>query len=601
MAISDRITAITNHLTDDWNSIDRLGLHTNILPKEYTQVDYIESSGTQYIDTGVNADNKLDTILDMAFTSPTSSNQNVGAILIDGSTTVRYHILCDSSQNNNFRMYAKINYVGVGTLDANRHTFEFDCTNGKVYFDGTAYNKDTTNFDVGLNFWLFGRNSTSTIYYSNVKQYGCKMYYNNVLVRDFIPCFRNTDNEVGLYDLVNNVFYTNQGTGTFTYGQVQEQHIDKNIENIKEPLDLFYNEVSDKTDLSVNGVVGRTSQETTTGKNYLNPVPFDTTTGGITTTANTNTGYITMVGTSDRNYPWILKADTNIPSGTTVVVSSDSQYTMYARLYYDSTNYETINTSTTESITLSHDIIKIAVLANMPTGTVVNETCYVQVEEGSTATSFEKFTFGASPNPDYIQPINNLTGNKTYKITTQNDEETFTIPLGDIELAELGTYKDRIYSNNGKFYLEKQIGKVILDGSENWTGYTTEPSGLGRMILQINNIANVSGSILKCNKLQSVIYSNSWNLTYDCVSVTPTDIRIIMYLKNVSNGQTFKEMVNTILPIIYYPLATPTTTEINEENYPQLYAVLKQIQDYLTAYKINKEFILGYSSPEIEY
>ena len=55
MAISYRITAITNHLTDDWNSIDRLRLHTNILPKEYTQVDYIESSGTQYIDTGVNA------------------------------------------------------------------------------------------------------------------------------------------------------------------------------------------------------------------------------------------------------------------------------------------------------------------------------------------------------------------------------------------------------------------------------------------------------------------------------------------------------------------------------------------------------------------
>ena len=34
---------------------------------------------------------------------------------------------------------------------------------------------------------------------------------------------------------------------------------------------------------------------------------------------------------------------------------------------------------------------------------------------------------------------------------------------------------------------------------------------------------------------------------------------------------------------------------------PSMYATLKQIQDYLTAYRINKEFILGYSSPEIEY
>jgi hypothetical protein len=52
---------------------------------------------------------------------------------------------------------------------------------------------------------------------------------------------------------------------------------------------------------------------------------------------------------------------------------------------------------------------------------------------------------------------------------------------------------------------------------------------------------------------------------------------------------------------MYYPLSTPTTTEITQENYPSLYNALKQIQDYLTAYKINKEFILGYSSPEIEY
>jgi hypothetical protein len=53
--------------------------------------------------------------------------------------------------------------------------------------------------------------------------------------------------------------------------------------------------------------------------------------------------------------------------------------------------------------------------------------------------------------------------------------------------------------------------------------------------------------------------------------------------------------------LMYYPLSTPTTTEITQDNYPALYNALKQIQDYLTAYKINKEFILGYFSPEIEY
>jgi hypothetical protein len=44
------------------------------------------------------------------------------------------------------------------------------------------------------------------------------LYDNNVLVRDFIPCYRKSDNEIGLYDVVNGVFYANAGSGTFTKG-----------------------------------------------------------------------------------------------------------------------------------------------------------------------------------------------------------------------------------------------------------------------------------------------------------------------------------------------------------------------------------------------
>ena len=44
------------------------------------------------------------------------------------------------------------------------------------------------------------------------------MEYAGVLVRNFIPAKRNSDNVLGLYDLVNNVFYTNAGSGTFIAG-----------------------------------------------------------------------------------------------------------------------------------------------------------------------------------------------------------------------------------------------------------------------------------------------------------------------------------------------------------------------------------------------
>ena len=483
-------------------------------------------------------------------------------------------------------------------------------------------------------------------------------------------------------------------------------------------LDNFYNNVGDKTDIATNGIVGRTSQETTTGKNHLNPVPSDQATGGITTTANTNTGYITMVGTSDRNYPWILKAEANIPSGTTVVISSNSQYAMYARLYYDNSNYETINTSTTNFITLSHDIIRIAILANMPTGTVVNETCYVQIEEGSTATSFEKFSYGASPNPNYPQPINNLSGDVAYKISGKNlfdkdnleqgasaylvitpyieisnttitsswetslsssqynvklyeynankeeittttesqtfskqlesntqyikirfycdyqitpetignrftnimvttssdtpyepyiEPQTFTIPLGDIELCDIDTYEDKIYSNDGRFYLKKNCGKVVLNGSEEWINLSTNNETT--MLFQQKNASDfvsqiaTNNNLFKTNKFR--IYNCSSNASTSEGSCHHQDRKIMIRIfrnrlltEDVSGFTTWITNNNVTC---YGQLRTPTTTEITRENYPSLYNALKQIQDYLTAYKINKEFILGYSSPEIEY
>ena len=48
--------------------------------------------------------------------------------------------------------------------------------------------------------------------------YKCRLYDNGVLVRNFVPCKRTSDSVVGMYDTVNDVFYTNAGTGDFTAG-----------------------------------------------------------------------------------------------------------------------------------------------------------------------------------------------------------------------------------------------------------------------------------------------------------------------------------------------------------------------------------------------
>lgn len=51
--------------------------------------------------------------------------------------------------------------------------------------------------------------------------YGWKCKYFKIsdwttLVRDFVPCYRKSDGEIWMYDLINNQFYTNSWTLTFT-------------------------------------------------------------------------------------------------------------------------------------------------------------------------------------------------------------------------------------------------------------------------------------------------------------------------------------------------------------------------------------------------
>ena len=195
-----------------------LSQKTTLLPEEYTQVDYIASDGNQYIDTGVNADINLDIKYEA---ENNVGNIIMGAIYDNGNQSyIRYHV---GVNNDKFSFFILQNgTLATVSSDTNvKHSFYIQAKNRKVFVDETSFDLPAnTGTDTNLNFWLFGRNSNSSNLKNRAafKMYSCKMYYNNVLVRDFIPCYRNNDNEVGLYDLVNNVFYTNQGTGAFTYG-----------------------------------------------------------------------------------------------------------------------------------------------------------------------------------------------------------------------------------------------------------------------------------------------------------------------------------------------------------------------------------------------
>lgn len=50
---------------------------------------------------------------------------------------------------------------------------------------------------------------------AKLRLYSCKVYQNWTVFHDFVPCYRKSDWEIWLYDLVSDTFYTNQWSWTF--------------------------------------------------------------------------------------------------------------------------------------------------------------------------------------------------------------------------------------------------------------------------------------------------------------------------------------------------------------------------------------------------
>lgn len=187
------------------------------LPAEYTQVDYIESSGTQYINTNVNlSSKKIGVVLDFQLTSGVSTNVIIGATEADNTSNYRFALW---NYNGQTEWRTKINDVGYysGLFDTNRHLLEFNTNNG-TKLDNNIIDNTQYTLQSSENLLLLSEALSGGYTKANAKIYYCKIYEDSTLLRDLVPCYRNSDNEIGMYDVVNNVFYTNQGTGTFSKG-----------------------------------------------------------------------------------------------------------------------------------------------------------------------------------------------------------------------------------------------------------------------------------------------------------------------------------------------------------------------------------------------
>ena len=186
----------------------------NSLPSEYQKIEYIGSTGTQYIETSINCGYndtiKMESTGNFNFSSNNGFWQGANGYLqhkftsssvSDGNSTLTF------SDNDTITvLYDGTNHTETITVGSTGNSITRSWSGSSSYGGNVVFLKmsDKTNI------------YSSTGVTSHLKR--GRVYVNGVLTLDLIPAIRKSDNVAGMYDIINDNFYTNSGTGTFTVG-----------------------------------------------------------------------------------------------------------------------------------------------------------------------------------------------------------------------------------------------------------------------------------------------------------------------------------------------------------------------------------------------
>lgn len=187
--------------------------------EKYVFVEYLESTGTQWIDTGFKPDGNTTFDIDYQFTTITAHSCLIG-VRGNGSDAYRNQFMILALKNKNLTLsYGDIVQRILTTADTNRHSISM--SEGRTYIDDTfcgGFARDSFTCYYDLELFAGNNNGVSGEWCSKMKLYSCQIYDNGTLVRDFKPCYRKRDKVGGIYDTVSGTFYENQGTGNFLIG-----------------------------------------------------------------------------------------------------------------------------------------------------------------------------------------------------------------------------------------------------------------------------------------------------------------------------------------------------------------------------------------------
>lgn len=287
------------------------------------------------------------------------------------------------------------------------------------------------------------------------------------------------------------------------------------------------------------------------GKNLLKNQADNKEQNGISMVVN-KSGSITVNGTSTgiafvvpqtQQQSRIFPAGTytltmsQMPSGGAIIVETYDSQDLNTRIdYFGGKQGEgTVTFTTTRNL-----LFRISTVFCYNSDAVFNnQTFVVQLEKGPVATDYAS----------YFEPI---------------------------ELGGINDFQDRIYKNDGKWYLYKMFGKVVCDGTEtDWS--TSVDSGLRQFYRALPDAGTTDPArqVARCNRFIRNASANNFFVSGNNLLVfRQPQSQGTLVANTVEEWKTWLASNNTT---VYYALATPTTTQITNE------ALVEQLETLLAA------------------
>lgn len=206
------------------------------IPREYQEVEWIQAwhSSGAYIDLGFTFDTACEIEIGFRLIG-TAAGYLFGAA--ESSGTLRCQISAPYGEGNIYAYGSTgTSYNTVSTTavcadgeaikgEINEVTFKLE--KGKISLHNKTTGASNTyasqgEYKMSSNLYLLGQNYNGTPRFGRARTVSKFKYYdkNGDLICNLIPCYRKSDMEVGMYDVVRKIFLTNVGSGSFTMGMI---------------------------------------------------------------------------------------------------------------------------------------------------------------------------------------------------------------------------------------------------------------------------------------------------------------------------------------------------------------------------------------------